>query len=125
MRSHGAPNFPDPTKGPGGEGFAISATPGSSVLTVDGIAFNGPAFETAVRTCKLFGGGTAPPPISESQKLVALALAQCMRRHGVPNFPDPTFPAAGGIKRQLPTGVTINTPAFQQASKACGRGRRR
>jgi hypothetical protein len=38
MRSHGVSNFPDPTAGPGGEGFnGVVSSPGSDTLTVDGI----------------------------------------------------------------------------------------
>ncbi len=92
MRAHGAPSFPDPTQGPGGEGFSISSSPRSSTVNVDGIPFSGPAFESAAKTCKLFGGGSAPPPVSESQKLAPLTFAQCMRSHGVPNYPRPDLP---------------------------------
>lgn len=120
MRSHGVPNYPDPTQGPGGQGFSISQAIGSTTVTIDGIAFNGPAFDAAVKTCKLFGGGSAPPPVSESQKQKELAFARCMRTHGVPNFPDPRFPAGGGIERALAPGVTPQSPAFQAAAKACG-----
>jgi len=119
MRSHGVPNFPDPFSG---GGFSIGVTPGSSNVTIDGIAFGGPAFEAAVKTCKLFGGGAAPPPLSASQKQKMVAFAECMRAHGVPNFPDPTFPSGGGVKRSFPAGVIPSSPAFQRASKACGRG---
>jgi hypothetical protein len=121
MRARGAPNFPDPTKGPGGEGFSITTTPGSPIVYVDGRPFSGPAFESAVKQCKLFGGGTAPPPISESQKLAMLAFAQCMRRHGIAGFPDPTFPSGGGVARRLPPGLNRDSPAMKRAARACGK----
>jgi hypothetical protein len=119
MRSHGVPNFPDPFSG---GGFSIGVTPGSSTVTIDGSTFAGPAFEAAVKTCKLFGGGAAPPALSASQKQKMVAFAECMRAHGVPDFPDPTFPSGGAIKRSFPTGVVPSSPAFQRASNACGRG---
>ncbi|HWF25549.1 MAG TPA: hypothetical protein VG275_08885 [Solirubrobacteraceae bacterium] len=119
MRAHGVPNYPDPTKGPGGEGFSISTSPGSDTLTVDGITFSGPVFQAAEKTCKLFGGGTAPPPISESQKIAQFHFAQCMRKHGVPNFPDPVFPASGGVERQSAPGLNRNSPAVQHAAAIC------
>jgi hypothetical protein len=121
MRSHGVPNYPDPTKGPGGEGFSVNSSPGSDTLTVDGISFSGPAFQTAEKTCKLFGGGTSPPPISESQKLAALHFAQCMRKHGVPNYSDPTFPPGGGISRTVLPGLNVQSPAVRRAAAACNR----
>jgi hypothetical protein len=121
MRSHGVSNFPDPAQGSGGAGFAISATPGSSTLTVDGAAFAGPAFESAVKACKLFGGGTAPPPVTASQKQAAVAFAECLRKHGVPNYPDPTFPASGGIAQTSGTSINRDSPAFQHAVAVCNR----
>ncbi|HSC03263.1 MAG TPA: hypothetical protein VLC49_08090 [Solirubrobacteraceae bacterium] len=42
-------------------------------------------------------------------------FAQCMRTHGVTNFPDPT--AGGGI--QLPTNLNPESPAFRSARLAC------
>jgi hypothetical protein len=49
-----------------------------------------------------------------------IALSKCMRSHGVPNFPDPAFPAGGGVIVQLPPGETPKSPAFQAAAQACG-----
>jgi hypothetical protein len=116
MRSHGVPNFPDP--GANG-GFSVVGTPGSPTVTIDGTSFAGPVFESAVKACKLFGGGTSPPPVSASQKARAVASAVCMRKHGVPDFPDPTFPAGGGIAIMVPSGVKPSSPAFQRAAQAC------
>jgi hypothetical protein len=44
-----------------------------------------------------------------------LEFAQCMRSHGVTNFPDPT--SGGGI--ELPTGLNPDSPAFRAARQAC------
>jgi hypothetical protein len=119
MRAHGAPNFPDPTTGAGGgEGFAINVGL-SGQLTVDGIAFAGPAFQSASKTCDhyddVFG---APPAVSESQKVGMLANAACIRTHGVPNFPDPTFHHGIGLK--IGPGLNPASPAIERAAKACG-----
>jgi hypothetical protein len=121
MRAHGVPNFPDPTVGPGGEGMSVNSSPGSSTVTVEGIPFSGPAFQAAEKTCKFFGGGSAPPPVSESQKLAELHFAQCMRRHGVPNLPDPQFPTGGGIIRRSVPGLNPRSPAVQHAAGVCNR----
>jgi hypothetical protein len=45
-----------------------------------------------------------------------------MRRHGVTNYPDPTFPAGGGIVDQTPPGVNPDAPAFKNAEKICFQG---
>jgi hypothetical protein len=120
MRSHGVANFPDPNTG---GGFSVNGSPDNSTMTIDGTTFGGPTFEAAVKTCQLFGVGTAPPPLSASQKKNALAFAQCMRTHGVPSFPDPTFPAGGGIAVKVPNGLDRSSPTFTQARKACGERR--
>lgn len=122
MRSHGVPNFPDP-----GSGGGIQITSGS------GINPKAPAFQTAQNACaKLIpGGGPLRGPISESRKLEMLKLAQCMRKHGVPTFPDPTAnppsPGSGfgiafggpGSFIAVPQAV-IGSPAFKQAAATCG-----
>lgn len=119
MRRHGVSNFPDPEVGPGGQGLSIAETPGSGTITVDGTAFSGPIFQAAVTTCKLGPGAGPHRSLSEAQKQGMLASADCMRRHGVPNFPDPTFgPRGGVIVRPIP-GINRNSPAFEAANKAC------
>jgi hypothetical protein len=47
----------------------------------------------------------------------ALAYSQCMRAHGVTNFPDPN--SNGGISLPSNGSVNLNSPQYQAASKAC------
>jgi hypothetical protein len=54
---------------------------------------------------------------SSSRSNPALQFAQCMRAHGVTNFPDPS--ATGGI--QLAPGSNPQSPAFETAQKACSK----
>ena len=120
MHSHDVSNFPDPTTGPGGSGFPISSSPGSSTVTIAGITFSGPAFRAAERACRLFGGGLRPAPISEAQKERMLAKARCIREHGVPDFPDPTFAPGGyGVGINLPSNFNPNAPVVRKARQAC------
>jgi hypothetical protein len=127
MRAHGVPNFPDPTVGPGGQGLSVTGTPGSSIISINGINFSGPAFEHAKRACNFGPAQGGPVSIPESQRERMLAIARCLRTHGVPNFADPNFndihPATAGSKEasQLPGP----SPALQQATKICLAGRRR
>jgi hypothetical protein len=121
MRSHGVPNFPDP----GSNG--IQFTPGSGINPAS------PAFKSAQARCKklLPGGGpkaaSAPPP-SASAVRAALTWARCIRKHGVPNFPDPSTNGsqAGLFFRGVvfPVGPDFNpeSPAFKQAQASCGNG---
>jgi hypothetical protein len=82
-----------------------------------------PALRSAAQTClHLLPGGSHPPAISEAQRRQTVAMARCMRTHGVPSFPDPTFPKGGGMRLPFPPGVTPTSPAFQAAAKACGLG---
>jgi hypothetical protein len=109
MRSHGVPDFPDPTAGGGirlGLTLRSGLNPGS------------PGFQSAHRACKHFlPGGGPPATVPESLKLRMLRHAECMRTHGVPNYPDPVFPRGGGIATLVPPD---NSPAFLSAAKACG-----
>src|SRR5512133_1474548 len=52
------------------------------------------------------------------------AFAACMRKHGVPNFPDPDsqgrFKITSGVdKSGQKTGVDTNSPQFKAAAQAC------
>jgi hypothetical protein len=56
MRAHGVANFPQPTDGPGGAALTVDRPPDGSAITVNGIAFSGPTFDSAVQACGLFAG---------------------------------------------------------------------
>lgn len=60
-------------------------------------------------------GGSANPGDGNGTSASGLAFAQCMRAHGVPNFPDPS-----GGQVNL-SGVNQNSPQFQHAAGICGR----
>lgn len=47
-----------------------------------------------------------------------LAYSECMRSHGVSNFPDPG-PGGGGIKFNLGSGINPAAPSFKAAQAAC------
>ncbi len=123
MRSHGVSNFPDPTGGrlP----LQIQQTPNST--TVNGVAVNGPAFQSAMQACRSYmpNAGTPSAAQTAEAKSQALAMSRCMRSHGVPNFPDPKTQTGpyGGVAFSVGfagTGIDPNSPAFQAAQKDCG-----
>jgi hypothetical protein len=70
------------------------------------------------------GGATTSQGAAPAASGKALAFAQCMRSHGVSNFPDPT---GGQLKLQVQAtpngtsvnGVEVNGPAFRSAMTAC------
>lgn len=107
MRSHGLPDFPDPSAG-GGFGSA-----GRSEQ-------NNPSFAAADSACRhlLGNGGTGSK--QQQDLAVLLQLAQCMRSHGVPDYPDPN-PNVNPRTALIQAGVDPNTPQFQAASQTCAR----
>lgn len=126
MRANGVPNFPDPGgNGSGGIQIAVNQRAGSGAsMTVNGVAVSGPAFQRAMNTCrsKLPNGGH-PPPLSAKQRAEMLQFSQCMRAHGLTNFPDPSFSSSGPRIRFGGAGLNPNSPAFQQAQAACAKYR--
>jgi hypothetical protein len=118
MRSHGVPNFPDP-KANGAGVLKVQSTGGNT--EVNGVSVNGPAFQGAMQACKSdLPNGGKPQPLSESRRNAMLAFSACMRRHGLPNFPDPTFnDGQAGLIFRRSSGIDPNSPAFQAAQKAC------
>lgn len=61
------------------------------------------------------GGGTATSAKADFATL--LKFSQCMRAHGLPNFPDPG--AGGGLQFTPSSGMNPQSPAVQAAQKAC------
>jgi len=106
MRSHGVPDFPDPTVQNGSVGFSITAG--------DGVDQNSPQYQSARQACSsLRGGGTANSGSGNLAK--ELKFAQCMRSHGVPDFPDPN--KNGGFSGT--STVNPSSPTFQKAQSTC------
>jgi hypothetical protein len=112
MRSHGVPDFPDP-----------SSRGGIDLVLGSGLDPASPSFQSAQRSCKhLLPHGGPPAHETEGQKLPDLAFARCMRAHGVPDYPDPTTSIGNRFFRgtPLPAGIDPGSPAFRKASAACG-----
>ncbi|HEY2437128.1 MAG TPA: hypothetical protein VGH93_08090 [Solirubrobacteraceae bacterium] len=103
MRAHGVPNFHDPTAG--------GSAPSGGGDTVDK---RSPAFRAAQQRCQSVQAKLAdlkPRPSRAAQ----VREAECMRRHGVPNFPDPL--PGGGFS--YPSTFNPQSPAAQRANAAC------
>lgn len=115
MRAHGVSNFPDPNS----QG-AIQIGPNS------GLDPRSSTFEAAAQACQKEVGGGRGPQLSPAQQArarrQALAFSACMRKHGVPDFPDPNF-SGGHISIQIHGGpggdLNPNSPTFQAAQQAC------
>ncbi len=126
MRSNGVPNFPDPKPG-GGLQFPVS---GGNLAS--------PAFRSAQAKCrKLLPGGGPPGPGSttnpSAQTLAKLVrIAECMREHGISQFPDPRTSVPSnpvgyqeitdfdGAILLFPSTINLQSPAYRQDLEACG-----
>ena len=125
MRANGVTNFPDPQPG-GGARFSVPA--GSSPAA--------PAFRAAQAKCQQLlpnGGHPGSGRTASAQTLAKLLrIARCMRRHGVPQFPDPRTSVQStpgsvqvitdfdGAFLMFPTTINLQAPAYKQALAACG-----
>jgi len=70
----------------------------------------------AIAACGTSGSSAATTASGASN--AGLKFAQCMRSHGVSNFPDPGS-HGGGFQVQLAGGTNPSSPAFQAAQQAC------
>ncbi len=104
MRAHGVSNFPD---------SAVSVSGGQLELHVPGYLKSEPEFGSASRACQrdLPGGGASAKPSVNIQE--ELEFANCMRAHGITDFPDPL--PGGGFDILGDT----NSPQFEAAENAC------
>jgi hypothetical protein len=121
MRAHGITNFPDPSPSGGG------------LIVPNDVNTDAPAFKSAQAACaKLTQPGGNQTRLSASRKAQLLALAKCMRSHGVPNFADPTSspppPSSGNViggngwYLALGTASERASPTYRRAAAACGAG---
>ena len=101
MRTHGQPTFPDPTS------QGIVSDPQAKIT---------PGILASYRQCQsLLPPGLLQVTEAQQEQLTTQALrrAECMRAHGVPNFPDPGSQPSPG------TNLDPNSPVFRAAAKLC------
>lgn len=115
MRSHGIQNFPDPTVQDNahekGVGFSMSGN----------IDTSSAQFKSAAKTCRSQTGfGVISPAMIQAAMANGLKFAECMRSHGIANFPDPVD---HGNNIQIgpgpDSGIDTNSAQFKAAQKAC------
>ena len=108
MRSHGVPNYPDPTSS------------GLVKESLQQLGVSSSRFQSASSDCShlLPNGGSGPNPAQVQQvRAQALEFSQCVRSHGVPNFPDPG--SDGRIPDPATVGIDQGSPKFEAANQAC------
>jgi hypothetical protein len=105
MRENGLTKFPDPDKN------------GKFVIAAGGPRRDSPQFKKAQQACK----SQEPPGIKDDPAEIAkdqaswLKFAQCMRQHGIKDFPDPTDGRLLVDRKR----INVNSPQFKNALKAC------
>jgi hypothetical protein len=107
MRSHGDPSYPDlKTLGNGATSIGIR-DPNSTQFE---------AANTASKSLLPNGGQPVGGGVTLEQMTAALLkMAECMRSHGFPTFPDPS--TSGG--NFLPAGIDPNSAQFKAAQRIC------
>lgn len=115
MRSEGVPNWPDPN---------ARGAFDKSKLTTKQLGATGSGVQIAQSACNhlLPNGGSGPDPARVRQmRAQGLHFAQCVRSHGVPDFPDPA--SGGRIPDPATLGINQGSPKFEAANTACGKYR--
>jgi len=106
VRKHGIAGFPDPPYSDG-------------ELNKLGFRKNSPQMEAATNKChaQALAAGVVQTPVEIQQHLdQMLKIAECMRAHGVLNFPDPN---ANGSLTSPANSTVVNTPVYAAAAKTC------
>lgn len=111
MRAHGVTDFPDPNAT---GSLQIKAGSGTDLNP------NSPTFKAAQQACAKYqpGGQLTPAEKAESEK-AELKLAECMRAHGITDFPDPSATGTIQIKATSNSDLNPNSPTFKKAQSAC------
>jgi hypothetical protein len=105
MRVHGVSNFPDPNNSGQFNKVALAR-----------LAASTSEFPSAQSSCRHL----LPSPSATQQRQAAaqaLHFSQCMRAHGVTNFPDPD--STGRIPDPASFGIDQGSPQFEAANRAC------
>jgi hypothetical protein len=125
MRGHGVPNFPDPSSS---GGYSLSSN-GSLAGNGGSVSIDGSQVQAAYGDCRhLLPGG---PSIAQLEQDVQqaqqrqeqvlpemLKFSQCVRGHGVPNFPDPGQSAPSPAQGKA-GAINPSSPTVQAALSAC------
>src|SRR5262245_65417247 len=111
MRSHGVPNFPDPS----------TIAPRALKAIAQHLAANNPRFTAATRACNhlLPNGGPQEPAQSRTQLADELSFARCMRSHGVTRFPDPTARAGLSVEMVQAQAIDLHSLPVLRVLRAC------
>jgi hypothetical protein len=116
VRAHGVPNFPDPKVSTNGNEVKVAIGINPSISS-------NPHFKSAQEACRKLlpgggPGGESNHSISPQEQSEYLKAAACIRLHGIPKFPDPTF-SGGGVHVPKVAGVNLHSSQARAAEEAC------
>jgi hypothetical protein len=119
MRSHGVPDYPDPSGG----GQLPKITPSNESK----LGVSESRFSAAQASCQRLWPYQGPTQAQQRQDLTdALTFARCMRSHGVPGFPDPTTdPSSGRVEFVISAsrdGFDPRSPQILAKVRVCEHG---
>jgi hypothetical protein len=117
LRQQGLSNFPDPVVATDGPASGKAILDKSALKNYpDAVA------QQAITACSValaqanIVTSQGSSNISQQELQARLALARCIRSHGVPNFPDPN-PTTGEVTP--PPGLSKTSPSILAAIQAC------
>jgi hypothetical protein len=95
------------------------------MVSAAGIDLQSPPVQAALEACKQYTPSpNLTPAQSAAQAAKEVQFAQCMRSHGVPNWPDSsagTGTGTGAVHLNLGgAGIDMSSPTVQAAISACG-----
>jgi hypothetical protein len=127
MRANGVPKYPDPGSGgqlPKGDAqsFGVSdSTYQAAQRTCQHLLPTGGSFDEQSHEC--IQAGDCPPALVQQMLTADRKFAQCMRSHGVPNWPDPTLDTNGApVFKVSAAGIThtqTHSPPMEAVIMAC------
>jgi hypothetical protein len=110
MQTHGVPDFPEPTNP--SESFSVSGHPNGN-----GNSPVARAYDACKQLLPPGSTNTGSDTVTQAQLELALKIAECLRAHGEPDFPDPTV-VNGSLHFTVQLGA-IQSAQFQAAVNAC------
>jgi hypothetical protein len=112
MRSHGIPGWPDPNS----QGFFDKAKLRPLGLSVSRVR----TLEEGPCNIPLPSPQGQTIPITRADQAYYVEGAACMRSHGFPGFPDPTF-EDNGVTFDIPSSINSESSTFKRARAICTR----
>jgi len=129
MRANGVPDYPDPGSGgqlPKGNAqqFGVSDSQlQAAERTCQHLLPDAESWQQQIQQCET--AGVCPPSVVQQALTIMREYAQCIRSHGVPDFPDPVLDSEGrpyfdvsgaGISHQF-----THSPQFMAKDAECER----